>query len=76
MVQWGCQLEGSGAVAANQWEISDIKYVAHQVDLDDSFVNQIDVHSGDYEIRKCFGTIGSYNHGSSFVKCRNELNCI
>lgn len=31
----------SGAVAANQWEISDVKYVAHQVDLDDMFVNQM-----------------------------------
>ena len=31
----------SGAVAANQWEISEVKYVAHEVNLDDMFTNQM-----------------------------------
>ena len=31
----------SGAVAANQWDISEVKYVAHEVNLDDMFTNQM-----------------------------------
>jgi len=33
--------DDAGAVAANQWEISEVKYVAHEVNLDDMFTNQM-----------------------------------